>query len=94
MKKVKISKVSGGQAMRTDSMVGLAPREPLVGVSYLVLGESLTPGADVRQFITSMVQKVEVTTKGYNLTTLNSIYQVEVLEDLQEDSLAELSKEG
>lgn len=95
MKKVRLSKISGGNALRTESIVGIAPREPEQGLSYQVLGESLHPGMDIRQFVTSMVQNIETTENGYILKTLNSIYKVEILkEDEGEDSLENLPKEG
>lgn len=96
MKKVKLSKISGGNALRTESIEGFAPFAPQVGRSYLVLGESLTnPGLDIRQFVTSIVQEIEEKENGYVLKTLNSIYRVDFLpEDKEEDSLEFLPKEG
>jgi hypothetical protein len=96
MRKVKLSKISGGQALRTESIIGFAPREPEIGISYQVLGDSLiNPGQDIRQFVTSMVQNIETTENGYILKTLNSVYKVEFLKDEADDEdLQGLPTEG
>lgn len=95
MKKVKLSKIEGGNALRTEYIVGLAPFEPEIGRSYQVLGDSLiNPGQDIRQFITSMVQNIETTENGYVLRTLNSVYKVEFLKTDEDNDLKGLPTEG
>lgn len=78
MYQVRVTKLSDNKnAMRTESIEGEAQNLPEIGKSFVVIGEGLEFGH--RLFNTSMVQNIEERDNKLIIKTLNSLYQVEIL---------------
>ena len=76
MHTVTLSKVKGGDAVRTDITVGRCHNLPVVGVSFEMFSESLTRDDGVRWITTSTVQNV-ITHEDYVIIeTTNSTYKL------------------
>lgn len=81
MYRVKITKVSTNKnAMRTTDMEGKCIHLPQEGESFTVLGIGLEFG--FRNFTTSIVKSVVQNDDSYLIETLNSVYKVDVLEEI------------
>ena len=89
--KVKLIRVNGGEALRSDSVIGDAIELPKVGSRFIVVAEPITSGANMRYIRTSEIKKVDQSVEwsesekafiGSNLyvfeTESGSVYQVEV----------------
>lgn len=87
MIRVKMTKTSdNSNDLRTNSVEGETARLPRVNECFAVTCESIDPNMDFRLVRTSVVQSVNVSTSKdgariYQITTLNSVYDVEVLDD-------------
>lgn len=78
MYQVRVTKLSDNKnAMRTTSLEGETEHLPQIGKSFVVVGEGLEFGQ--RLFNTSMVQNIEERDNKTIIKTLNSLYQVEIL---------------
>ncbi len=77
----KITKIQGGKAMRTNSMVGEGD-PPLIGRSFVLWGKPLDPVYDGRRFETSPVMEVSYLPDGQGLllhTMTGSRYLLEAM---------------
>lgn len=83
MYKVKLTKVQGGNAVRTNEVIGTTNKLPVINTPFSLLGKSLTSEADFRIVQTSPIVQIDVVNeKTYTLTThTGSVYQVEVLNE-------------
>lgn len=77
--KVKIDKLSKNKNTFDTKLplIGQAPIKPEKDKTFWVIDEDSEYGG----LRTSLIQKVETTEDGWVLTTLNSIYKVEILEN-------------
>lgn len=81
--KVRLTKVkSNHSVMRTDTIEGLTEELPSLGKNFTVVGKSLTVGMDCRVFTTTEIQFVENLNNEFVFNTLNSVYKLEVLENI------------
>jgi len=83
MMHAKITKIeSNHQNLRTNDMEGKTPVIPEVGEIFMIFGESLTPGNNMRAIHTTEVQesKYDSETKTFTFKTRNSLYTVEILD--------------
>ena len=71
-----MSKVAGGTAIRTDTVVGNCHRLPVEGESFEMFSESLTRDDGVRWITTSTVQKVVPHGDCVIIETQNSTYML------------------
>jgi hypothetical protein len=79
MYNVTLSKVRGGERIRTDVTEGFAYSRPCVGGSFHMFADPKDPDADIRTIWTSIVQSIEpVDEHTVEITTLNSVYRVEL----------------
>jgi len=79
--KVRLSRVRGGGALRTDTVEGLTSRwPPEVGRPLVVIAEPLDPEADLRRVVTSQVKEVVLSGEACLVETENSTYAVERLQ--------------
>jgi hypothetical protein len=67
---------SSHRHLRTDSITGMFAEPPRAGVSFSMVGESLTPEMDLRLVITSPVLDVEIDAMSYTFRTRNSTYRL------------------
>lgn len=74
---VKLIRVKGGTALRTDSVTGETSTTPAVGERFWLSGEGLEFGT--RSVITSPV--VELLPNGCFRTESGSVYRLEVLDE-------------
>lgn len=79
--RVRLSKILGGERIRTDTVEGEAYGIPEVGKSFMILSESYKIIDGIRQTTTSTVQEVkEIGFREYEIRTMNSTYKVEILD--------------
>lgn len=84
---VRLTKIkSNHQNLRTDVIEGVTQELPVLGSSFRLIGESLTPGMDARFVHTTEIQFVEKMGNGYIFNTANSTYKLEVLNELEEEA--------
>lgn len=80
---VSLTKVSDNKnAMRTQSIVGIAPKLPVKNSAFVVIGDSLTPGNNARIVTTSLIKEVVQNGNEYEIMTQNSAYKVTVLAEV------------
>lgn len=82
MLNVKMSRVTGGTALRTDTIIGNAEQPPVVGKSFMMVGSALDPAmkAGIRLITTSPVVNLSIKEKVYVIETeTGSVYTIEVL---------------
>ena len=76
-----MSKVKGGERIRTDIIQGTCLDQPIIGESFAILAESLSFAGGVRLITTSHVQRIDEQEDGsLNIETQNSIYNVTITE--------------
>ena len=74
-KPCKLAKVKGGEALRTDEVVGMFEHEPMRGQRFTMAAAPLTPGAFARLVTTSLVEKIVPGDYGEVIVhTENSVY--------------------
>lgn len=79
--KVKLTKIeSNHQNLRSKEIIGNAPFKPQIGNHFVMYAESLTPGLDMRQIVTTEITGVSTEGKITTFSTQNSIYTVEDLD--------------
>jgi len=77
-----MSKVLGGERIRTDSVEGEAFDLPQVGKPFVIEAPSSLIVDGIRLVNTSAIQTItEETDKVFIIKTMNSTYKVEVLEE-------------
>lgn len=88
MYKVRLSKIeSTHENLRTPNAVGTVWNLPEVGKNITLVGEPLNKEADARIISTTEIKEVEDISEynaRFRFKTLNSTYELEVLEDLRE----------
>jgi hypothetical protein len=78
--KVRVERVYGGRAMRTDVIEGDAASIPSLGMPFWVTGVGLYGPGD-RYFHTSAVKEVAMEGNVFTVETANSTYKVTILEE-------------
>ena len=76
MMNVTLSKITGGERIRTDTVTGTCHKLPEVGESFEMLSAPIVPGAIGRVIVTSTVQSVATSDDVYLVRTLNSVYHL------------------
>lgn len=80
--RVRLTRISGGEALRSDTVEGVTSSLPQCGRMFVMQASPLNPAAFVRQVNTSQVTKIEYTDAARLLhTQTGSIYELEVLDD-------------
>ncbi len=72
-----LSKIDGGDAVRTSGVRGTCPFEPSIGRSFQMYAEPLTEGAFVRMIWTSPVREIIKNGETTVIITDNSTYGLE-----------------
>lgn len=81
MYNVTMSKVKGGERIRTDIIQGTCQDYPIIGESFALIAESLSFAGGVRLITTSYVQQIDEQEDGsLNIETQNSIYNITIAE--------------
>lgn len=76
-----LTRIDGGVALRTNSVEGEFEQLPTVGEKFIILGEPLTEGTDVRVVSTSPVVAVDdPTQQTMFIKTENSLYKLEIIQ--------------
>lgn len=80
--------------MRTKEVVGKTTHIPEVGEIFLMFSESLTPGGLFRTVNTSKIETCGwfPQERKFVFRTQNSVYEVEVLDDLTHEQVMEYSR--
>jgi len=74
--KIKMTKISGGNALRTESVIGSTDDEPVIGVPFVMFAKPIDEKFDVRAISTSPVVAID----GNIITTESgSKYKIENL---------------
>lgn len=80
--KVLMSKVLGGERIRTSTVKGDCEGLPVLGESFVIIADAIQPGAMARRVNTSAVKGIEYELDGtITITTENSVYRLTVLEE-------------
>jgi len=74
MYNVTMSKVKGGDRVRTDIVEGTCVDYPIIGESFSMVSKSLTFGFDLRIIRTSTVKSINKQDKLITFETENSTY--------------------
>ena len=74
MYNVTMSKVKGGERIRTDIIQGTCQDYPIIGESFSMVSKSLTFGFDLRIIRTSTVKSINKQDKLITFETENSTY--------------------
>ncbi len=74
MYNVTLTKVLGGDRVRTDIVEGTCLNYPIIGESFAMVAESLTFGLDLRIIRTSTVKSINKQDKLITFETENSTY--------------------
>lgn len=75
--KVLLSKIEGGDAIRTSVAQGECFSRPTAGLPFMMVAEPLAEGAAGRLIITSKVTEVIENENTVIIKTLNSTYKLE-----------------
>lgn len=79
--KVKLTKIRSNHSnLRTDTVEGVVQNLPEVGSTLQLVGEGLEFGN--RLVYTTEIKNVEQIDNTYQFNTLNSVYKLEVLEEI------------
>lgn len=76
MHNVILRKVKGGSQIRTDEVVGVCEKYPVIGESFKVISDPLVPGALGRIVTTSVVRDIIEQDDGVLILTMNSEYHL------------------
>lgn len=76
MYNVTMSKVKGGERIRTDIVEGSCVDYPIIGESFVILAESLAFAGGTRIVTTSRVKNVTGEGNSLIIETLNSTYEI------------------
>jgi hypothetical protein len=76
MYKVTLTKIVGGDAVRTSTVVGDCDDYPVVGEPFVMTAAPIDPMCDIRVISTSIVQKVTKQTNEFIVETMNSTYHL------------------
>lgn len=76
MYNVTLTKVLGGDRVRTDIVEGTCLNYPIIGESFTMISESLTSGLNIRVIRTSTVKSVTEQDNSIIFETENSTYQL------------------
>ena len=76
MYNVTMSKVLGGERIRTDIVEGSCLDYPIIGESFVILAESLAFVGGTRIVTTSRVQSITEQVDSLIIKTLNSTYEI------------------
>jgi len=80
MYNVTLTKVLGGDRVRTDIVTGTCVDYPIIGESFAMVSESLTFGLDLRIVRTSTVKSIKEEDNMIIFETENSTYKLIVIE--------------
>ncbi len=79
---VKLTRLASNNAnLRTPTIKGVTADLPVVGKSFVLVGESLTPGGLFRLIETSVVTEVSMHGQGMGFKTMNSEYDLTLLSE-------------
>ena len=78
--KIRLSKISGGERLRTDAVEGRLLRAVEVNRQLMMVAPPLSTG-NVRWVNTSNVKKVKTVDTGWEIETENSKYLVELISE-------------
>lgn len=82
--KVKLTKIKSNHSnLRTDVIEGVTFKLPEVGDSFSLFGEPLNLAFDCRAVYTTEIKVCERIGNEIQFTTVNSIYKLEVLEEIK-----------
>ena len=82
--RVRLNKIiSTHENLRTSEVEGESLALPTIGEGFILIGKSLTEGANARLVVTSEIKEVEQDGIDYVFKTLNSTYRLEILEVLE-----------
>jgi hypothetical protein len=73
-----LKKVSGGNNVRTDVVIGSCVDYPKIGEEFLMLAESLDRTKDLRIVRTTSVKSITEQDKSLLIETQNSTYKLEI----------------
>ena len=80
MYNVTMSKVKGGERIRTDAVQGTCLDYPVIGESFALIAESLSFAGGVRLITTSCVKNITEQDDSLIIETQNSTYQLTITE--------------
>ena len=86
MYKIKMNKITSSHENFRAEIIGVAPELPKINKNFVIVGEPLEDmSANVRTVITSPIKNIDKkSSQEWIVTTLNSTYKVEFLEDEEE----------
>ena len=76
MYNVTMSKVKGGERIRSDIVQGTCLDYPVIGESFAILAESLSSAGGIRLITTSHVKNITEHDDSLIIETQNSTYQL------------------
>lgn len=81
--KARLTRISNGQALRTNTVEGDVNSEPKVGTSFEIFSKPLTIGASFRYVTTSEVKSLEPDGDSIKFTTISgSVYLYEPVSEM------------
>lgn len=82
MHHIKFSKLTGGSAIRTDTVEGICLTFPTKKTYFELYSKSLSPAANIRIITTNIVEEIDKKNNIFQIKTASgSIYIIEVIEE-------------